>query len=287
MKIIDGKSTAFETCEKVRLRVDTLLKNGVEPCLAVIIVGDDPASRVYVNNKKKKCAAVGIKSLEFALPAQTTQRDLLELIERLNQNSLVNGILCQLPLPEHIDEKAVIEAIDPQKDVDCFCDVNVGKLWTGNAVFLPCTPAGVMEMLRQYNIEVSGKNCVIVGRSNIVGKPLAALMLQNNATVTVCHSKTGNLDSVCRSADILVAAVGKAKFITADMVRENAVVIDVGINRDENGKLCGDVDFDAVKDKASFITPVPGGCGPMTIAMLMQNTVKACEIQNKGVLKNE
>ena len=287
MKIIDGKSTAFETCEKVRLRVDSLLKNGVEPCLAVIIVGDDPASRVYVNNKKKKCAVVGIKSLEFALPAQTTQRELLELIERLNQNSLVNGILCQLPLPEHIDEKAVIEAIDPQKDVDCFCDVNVGKLWTGNAVFLPCTPAGVMEMLRQYNIEVSGKNCVIVGRSNIVGKPLAALMLQNNATVTVCHSKTGNLASVCRSADILVAAVGKAKFITADMVRENAVVIDVGINRDENGKLCGDVDFDAVKDKASFITPVPGGCGPMTIAMLMQNTVKACEIQNKGVLKNE
>ena len=287
MKIIDGKSTAFETCEKVRLRVDSLLKNGVEPCLAVIIVGDDPASRVYVNNKKKKCAVVGIKSLEFALPAQTTQRELLELIERLNQNSLVNGILCQLPLPEHIDEKAVIEAIDPQKDVDCFCDVNVGKLWTGNAVFLPCTPAGVMEMLRQYNIEVSGKNCVIVGRSNIVGKPLAALMLQNNATVTVCHSKTGNLASVCRSADILVAAVGKAKFITADMVRENAVVIDVGINRDENGKLCGDVDFDAVKDKASFITPVPGGCGPMTIAMLMQNTVKACEIQNKGVINHE
>ena len=287
MKIIDGKSTAFETCEKVRLRVDSLLKSGVEPCLAVIIVGDDPASRVYVNNKKKKCAVVGIKSLEFALPAQTTQRELLELIEQLNQNSLVNGILCQLPLPEHIDEKAVIEAIDPQKDVDCFCDVNVGKLWTGNAVFLPCTPAGVMEMLRQYNIEVSGKNCVIVGRSNIVGKPLAALMLQNNATVTVCHSKTGNLASVCRSADILVAAVGKAKFITADMVRENAVVIDVGINRDENGKLCGDVDFDAVKDKASFITPVPGGCGPMTIAMLMQNTVKACEIQNKGVINHE
>lgn len=287
MKIIDGKSTAFETCEKVRLRVDTLLKNGVEPCLAVIIVGDDPASRVYVNNKKKKCAAVGIKSLEFALPAQTTQRELLELIEQLNQNSLVNGILCQLPLPEHIDEKAVIEAIDPQKDVDCFCDVNVGKLWTGNAVFLPCTPAGVMEMLRQYNIEVSGKSCVIVGRSNIVGKPLAALMLQKNATVTVCHSKTRELASVCRSADILVAAVGRAKFITADMVRDNAVVIDVGINRDENGKLCGDVDFDAVKDKASFITPVPGGCGPMTIAMLMQNTVKACEIQNKGVINHE
>ncbi|MDD7292834.1 MAG: bifunctional methylenetetrahydrofolate dehydrogenase/methenyltetrahydrofolate cyclohydrolase FolD [Clostridiaceae bacterium] len=287
MKIIDGKSAAFETCEKVRLRVDTLLKNGVEPCLAVIIVGDDPASRVYVNNKKKKCAAVGIKSLEFALPAQTTQRELLELIEQLNQNSLVNGILCQLPLPEHIDEKAVIEAIDPQKDVDCFCDVNVGKLWTGNAVFLPCTPAGVMEMLRQYNIEVSGKSCVIVGRSNIVGKPLAALMLQKNATVTVCHSKTRELASVCRSADILVAAVGRAKFITADMVRDNAVVIDVGINRDENGKLCGDVDFDAVKDKASFITPVPGGCGPMTIAMLVQNTVKACEIQNKGVINHE
>ena len=230
---------------------------------------------------------MGIKSLEFALPVGTTQRELLELIEKLNQNSLVNGILCQLPLPEHIDEKAVIEAIDPQKDVDCFCDVNVGKLWTGNAVFLPCTPAGVMEMLRQSNIEVSGKSCVIVGRSNIVGKPLAALMLQKNATVTVCHSKTRELASVCRSADILVAAVGRAKFITADMVRDNAVVIDVGINRDENGKLCGDVDFDAVKDKASFITPVPGGCGPMTIAMLMQNTVKACEIQNKGVINHE
>lgn len=287
MRIIDGKSTAFETCEKVRLRVETMKKNGVEPCLAVIIVGDDPASRVYVNNKKKKCAAVGIKSLEYALPEQTTQNELLDLIDKLNNDSLVNGILCQLPLPAHIDEKAVIEAIDSQKDVDCFCDVNVGKLWTGNAVFLPCTPAGVMEMLCRYGIEVSGKNCVIVGRSNIVGKPLAALMLQNNATVTVCHSKTGNLASVCRSADILVAAVGRAKFITADMVRENAVVIDVGINRDENGKLCGDVDFDAVKDKASFITPVPGGCGPMTIAMLMQNTVKACEIQNKGVINHE
>ncbi len=226
---------------------------------------------------------MGIKSLEYALPEQTTQNELLDLIDKLNNDSLVSGILCQLPLPAHIDEKAVIEAIDSQKDVDCFCDVNVGKLWTGNADFLPCTPAGVMEMLCRYGIEVSGKNCVIVGRSNIVGKPLAALMLQKNATVTICHSKTQNLASVCRSADILVAAVGRPKFITADMVKDNAVVIDVGINRDENGKLCGDVYFEAVKEKTSHITPVPGGCGPMTIAILMQNTVKACEIQNKGV----
>lgn len=287
MTLLDGKLTAFEVCERVKTRVDKLAENKVEPCLAVIIVGDDPASKVYVENKKKKCAAVGIKSLSFALSAKTTQEELLDLIDTLNKNRIVNGILCQLPLPAHIDEKAVIEAISPQKDVDCFCDVNVGRLWTGNPVFLPCTPAGITEMLDRYNIDVSGKNCVIVGRSNIVGKPLAALMLQKNATVTICHSKTKNLSEICRNADVLVSAIGKAGFIKAEMVKENAVVIDVGINRNENGKLCGDVDFDAVKEKASFITPVPGGCGPMTIAMLMQNTVKACENQNKGVFEND
>ena len=284
MTMLDGKLTAFEVCEEVKKRVDFLLNNGVEPCLGVIIVGENPASKVYVNNKEKKCALVGIKSLKFSYSNKVTQEEILDLIDTLNKSRIVHGILCQLPLPEHIDEKAVIEAITPEKDVDCFCSVNVGKLWTGNAAFEPCTPAGIMEMLNRYKIDVTGKNCVIVGRSNIVGKPLAALMLQKNATVTVCHSKTKDLASVCHGADILVAAIGKAKFITADMVKENAVVIDVGINRLENGRLCGDVDFDAVKNKVSFITPVPGGCGPMTIAMLMQNTVKACEFQNKGVL---
>ncbi len=283
MKLIDGKLVSQHICDEAKSEVEALSQRGIEACLAVIIVGDDPASRVYVNNKKKKCAAVGIKSLEFALPKQTTQDELIELIEKLNADKSVNGILCQLPLPEHINEKAIIEAIDPSKDVDCFCDINVGRLWTGDAVFMPCTPAGVMAMLKEYNIDPTSKNCVIVGRSNIVGKPLAALMLQSNATVTVCHSKTQNLAEICKGADILVAAIGKQEFIKADMVKEGAVVIDVGINRKENGKLCGDVDFEQVAPKASYITPVPGGCGPMTIAMLMKNTVKACEIQNKGV----
>lgn len=277
MKIIDGKETAFLLYKQVKERADVLLKKGIKPCLAVIIVGCDPASRVYVNNKKKKCAMLGIKSLEFAFDGTVKQEELLQLIAKLNADDSVDGILCQLPLPGHIDEKAVIEAIDPQKDVDCFCNVNVGKLWTDEAVFMPCTPAGVMKLIERYEIAVSGKNCVIVGRSNIVGKPLAALMLGADATVTVCHSKTKNLKDICRSADILVAAVGRAGFISEDMVKNGAVVIDVGINRLENGKLCGDVDFDAVSRKASYITPVPGGCGPMTIAVLMENTVKACE----------
>ena len=281
MKIIDGKETSLLVCEQVRLRAEALAKKGVEPCLAVIIVGDDPASRVYVNNKKKKCALVGIRSLEYALEEKTSQSELIGLIEQLNRDKTVDGILCQLPLPGHIDEKAVIEAIDPQKDVDCFCNVNIGKLWTGDAVFLPCTPAGIMKLLENYHIDASGKSCVIVGRSNIVGKPLAALMLKADATVTVCHSRTKNLAEICRSADILVAAVGKPRFITGDMVKENSVVIDVGINRLENGKLCGDVDFDSVSNKASYITPVPGGCGPMTIAVLMENTIKACEERHK------
>ena len=278
--LIDGKTVSAAVKESVRLEVEQLKGEGVEACLAVIIVGSDPASRVYVNNKKKACELTGIRSEEYALPEETTQQELLSLIDRLNADEKVNGILCQLPLPKHIDENTVIERIDPKKDVDMFSCVNVGKMWVGDGVFLPCTPAGVMELLSYYNIDLCGKNCVVVGRSNIVGKPMACLLLEKNATVTVCHSRTKNLAEICRSADVIVAAVGKAKFITADMVKDGAVVVDVGINRNENGKLCGDVDFENVKEKASFITPVPGGCRPMTIAMLMKNTVAAVKLQN-------
>lgn len=278
--LIDGKAVSAAVKEKVRLEVAQLKENGVEACLAVIIVGSDPASRVYVNNKKKACELTGIRSEEYALPQETTEEQLLELIDRLNGDIKVNGILCQLPLPKHIDETTVIERIDPKKDVDMFSCVNVGKMWVGNGVFLPCTPAGVMELLAYYSIDLCGKRCVVIGRSNIVGKPMACLLLEKNATVTVCHSKTENLAEICRSADVIVAAVGKAGFVSADMVKDGAVVIDVGINRNENGKLCGDVDFENVKEKASFITPVPGGCGPMTIAMLMKNTVAAVKMQN-------
>ncbi|MGN1444030.1 MAG: bifunctional methylenetetrahydrofolate dehydrogenase/methenyltetrahydrofolate cyclohydrolase FolD [Acutalibacteraceae bacterium] len=278
--LIDGKAVSAAVKESVRLEVEQLKNQGIEACLAVIIVGSDPASRVYVNNKKKACELTGIRSEEYALPEETTQQELLSLIDRLNADEKVNGILCQLPLPKHIDENTVIERIDPKKDVDMFSCVNVGKMWVGDGVFLPCTPAGVMELLSYYHIDLCGKNCVVVGRSNIVGKPMACLLLEKNATVTVCHSRTKNLGEICRSADLIVAAVGKAKFITADMVKDGAVVVDVGINRNENGKLCGDVDFENVKEKASFITPVPGGCGPMTIAMLMKNTVAAVKLQN-------
>ncbi len=278
--LMDGKAVSAAVKESVRLEVEQLKKQGVEACLAVIIVGSDPASRVYVNNKKKACELTGIRSEEYALPEETTQSELLELIDRLNADSKVNGILCQLPLPKHIDENTVIERIDPKKDVDMFSCVNIGKMWVGDGVFLPCTPAGVMELLSYYQIDLCGKKCVVVGRSNIVGKPMACLLLEKNATVTVCHSRTQNLAEICRSADVIVAAVGKAKFITADMVKDGAVVVDVGINRNENGKLCGDVDFENVREKASFITPVPGGCGPMTIAMLMKNTVAAVKFQN-------
>lgn len=253
---------------------------GVTPGLAVVIVGDDSASRVYVNNKKKACELVGFRSEEYALPEKTTQEELLDLVNELNEKKDINGILVQLPLPKHLDDKAVIEAINPIKDVDAFHAVNVGKIMLGEYDFLPCTPAGVMEMLHSYDISVSGKNCVVIGRSNIVGKPMAMLLLHENATVTICHSKTVNLSEVCSQADILVAAVGRPKFVTADMVKEGAVVIDVGMDRDENGKLCGDVDFENVKDKCSYITPVPGGVGPMTIATLMKNTIKACKLQN-------
>ena len=278
--IIDGKKVSAEVKEQVRLETLELAKKGIKPGLAVIIVGDDPASRVYVNNKKKACEAVGFLSREYALPATTTQEELLSLVEELNNDREINGILCQLPLPKGLDEKAVIEAISPLKDVDAFHAINVGKIMIGDYDFLPCTPAGVMEMLHSYKIPVEGKNCVVIGRSNIVGKPMAMLLLHENGTVTVTHSRTKNLADVTREADILVAAIGKPKFVTADMVKEGAVVIDVGMDRDENGKLCGDVDFENVKDKCSAITPVPGGVGPMTIAVLMKNTLKACKIQN-------
>ena len=280
MKLIDGKVISAHIKQQVKGQVDELKAQGIEPCLAVIIVGDDFASRTYVNNKKKTCEEVGIKSLEFALPAETTQDELLELVNKLNADDAVNGILCQLPIPKHIDEKVILNAILPEKDVDAFHPVNAGHIMIGDCVLKPCTPAGIMEMLKYEGIEVSGKNCVVIGRSNIVGKPMAMLLLGASGTVTVCHSRTQNLAQITRSADILVAAVGKAKFVTADMVKEGAVVIDVGMNRDEDGERCGDVDFEAVKDKASHITPVPGGVGLMTVAMLMQNTVTAAKIQN-------
>ncbi|MBR3960683.1 MAG: bifunctional methylenetetrahydrofolate dehydrogenase/methenyltetrahydrofolate cyclohydrolase FolD, partial [Clostridia bacterium] len=246
---------------------------------AVIIVGDNPASKVYVSNKEKACEALGIKSFKYALDESTTNEQLLELIDKLNADDEVDGILCQLPLPRHLDENIIIDRILPSKDVDAFHAQNVGKIMIGDFDFLPCTPAGVIEMLKYENIDITSKNCVVIGHSNIVGKPMAMLLLHNNATVTVCHSKTKNLAEICRKADILVVAIGRAKFVTADMVKEGAVVIDVGMNRDENGKLCGDVDFDSVKDIASAITPVPGGVGPMTIAMLMQNTLTAAKLK--------
>lgn len=278
--IIDGKKVSAQVKEQVRIETEELVKKGIKPGLAVIIVGDDPASRVYVNNKKKACEKVGFLSKEFALPATTTQEELLALVNELNEDREINGILCQLPLPKGLDEKAVIEAISPLKDVDAFHASNVGKIMIGDYDFLPCTPAGVMEMLHSYNIPVEGKECVVIGRSNIVGKPMAMLLLHENGTVTITHSRTKDLKEVTKRADILVAAIGKPKFVTADMVKEGAVVIDVGMDRDENGKLCGDVDFENVKEKCSAITPVPGGVGPMTIAVLMKNTLKACKIQN-------
>ncbi len=278
--IIDGKKVSAEVKEQVRIETEELVKKGIKPGLAVIIVGDDPASRVYVNNKKKACEKVGFLSKEFALPATTTQEELLALVNELNEDKEINGILCQLPLPKDLDEKSVIEAISPLKDVDAFHASNVGKIMIGDYDFLPCTPAGVMEMLHSYNIPVEGKECVVIGRSNIVGKPMAMLLLHENGTVTITHSRTKNLKEVTKRADILVAAIGKPKFVTVDMVKEGAVVIDVGMDRDENGKLCGDVDFENVKEKCSAITPVPGGVGPMTIAVLMKNTLKACKIQN-------
>ena len=274
--IINGKEISASVKERIKLETEKLVaETGIKPGLAVIIVGDDPASRIYVNNKKKAYLDIGFNSWEYALPSETSEAELLELISKLNTDDSVHGILCQLPLPKHLDEKTVISAIDPKKDVDAFHPVNVGKIMIGDYDFLPCTPAGVMELIHSTGISVSGKKCVVVGRSNIVGKPMAMLLLHESGTVTICHSRTKDLAAECREADILVVATGVAKMIKGDMVKEGAVVIDVGMDRDENGKLCGDVDFESVAPKASFITPVPGGVGPMTIAILMSNTLTA------------
>jgi len=275
MQLINGTAVAARVKQRLKAEVATLQSQGITPGLAVILVGGDPASRVYVNNKKKACAETGLYSEEHTLPEDTTQEELLALVARLNQNPAIHGILCQFPLPAHLDEQAVIEAIAPHKDVDAFSPENVGRIMLGEPRFLPCTPAGVMELLDDAGIEIAGKRCVVLGRSNIVGKPMAMLLLHRSGTVTVCHSRTRELASITREAELLVSAIGRPKFVTADMVKPGAVVIDVGINRDENGKLCGDVDFDAVAEKAGFITPVPGGVGPMTIAMLLGNTVTA------------
>ena len=276
---MDGKEVSAAVKQQIADKVKCM---GIKPGLAVIIVGDDPASRIYVNNKKKACEFCGFLSEEYSLAGDTSEQELLELIRQLNDREDIHGILCQLPLPKHIDEKAVISCISPEKDVDAFNDVNVGKIMIGNYSFLPCTPAGVMEMLDYYNIDITGKNAVVIGRSNIVGKPMAMLLLHSNATVTVCHSKTVGLKEICRRADIIVACIGKEKFVTADMVKDGAVVIDVGINRMANGKICGDVDYENVAPKTSYITPVPGGVGPMTIATLMKNTLNACIEQSKA-----
>ncbi len=277
--IIDGKAVSAAVKERVANEVKALKEKGVTVGLAVIIVGEDPASQVYVRNKERACEQCFMYSEKIELPESTTEAELLEIIDKLNGRSDINGILCQLPLPRHINEKAVIDAISPAKDVDAFHPQNVGKIMIGDYDFLPCTPAGVMELLKAKNVEISGKHCVIIGRSNIVGKPMSMLMLHANATVTVCHSKTQNLKEICQGADIIIAAVGRPKFVTADWVMDGATVIDVGINRTEEG-LCGDVDFETVSKKAEAITPVPGGVGPMTIAMLMQNTLTAAKKQN-------
>ena len=274
-KIIDGKKISTQIKDELKEKVAKLKEQGVEVSLAVIQVGNNPASTVYVGNKKKACEYVGIKSLAYELPEETTEKELLELIESLNERKDVNGILVQLPLPSHIDEDKVIKTIAPSKDVDGFHPQSVGALSIGQPGFVSCTPAGIIQLLKRSDIEIDGKECVIIGRSNIVGKPMAMLLLRENGTVTVCHSHTPDLKAVAKRADILVVAIGKSKFVGADYVKEGAAVIDVGMDRDENGKLCGDVDFDAVKDIAGAITPVPGGVGPMTIAMLMNNCVEA------------
>ncbi len=270
--LIDGKAISASVREEMKAEVAAM---ETKPGLAVIIVGNDPASKTYVKNKKKGCEQVGFYSEVHELPENTTQQELIALVNKLNGDEKIHGILVQLPLPRHLDDKAVIAAIDPKKDVDAFAEVNVGKIMIGNHSFLPCTPAGIMVLLERSGIDISGKECVVVGRSNIVGKPMAMLLLGANGTVTVCHSKTRDLAEVTRRADILVVAIGKADFITGDMVKEGAVVIDVGMNRNAEGKLTGDVDFKSVEPKASYITPVPGGVGPMTITMLLRNTITA------------
>ena len=273
-QLIDGKLISTQIKDELKLEVADLKEKGVIPCLAVIQVGKDPASSVYVNNKKKACAYIGIESLSYELEEAVSQEELLSIIDELNHNEMVHGILVQLPLPKHIDEESVIKAISPEKDVDGFHPETVGNMCIGSKGFLPCTPAGVIQLLKRSNINICGKECVVVGRSNIVGKPMALLLLRENGTVTIAHSKTTDLKEITKRADILIAAVGKPKFITSEYVKEGAVVIDVGIHRNEENKLCGDVDFDDVIDKVSAITPVPGGVGPMTIAMLMNNCVE-------------
>lgn len=279
-KLIDGKALAAQVKAEAAAETAALKKQGITPCLAVILVGDDPASQVYVRGKARDCGECGIESRVIRLPESTTQQELLALVGQLAADRAVNGILVQLPLPGHIDEKAVIDAIPPEKDVDGFSPVNVGRMQVGEPCYLPCTPAGCVRMIESTGVDIDGKHAVVIGRSNIVGKPAAILLLEKNATVTICHSHTKNLQEICRSADILVAAVGRQGFVTGDMVKPGAVVIDVGINRGPDGKLHGDVDFDAAVDKAAYITPVPGGVGPMTRAMLMKNTVQAAARQN-------
>lgn len=276
--IIDGKQISKDIKEELKAEVASLAAQGRKCCLAVIQVGNDPASSVYVGNKKKACAYVGIESLAYELPEETTEEELLIIIDKLNKDADVHGILCQLPLPKHINEDHVIKAISTKKDVDGFHPQNVGALVIGEKGFVSCTPAGIIQLLKRSNIEMDGKHCVVVGRSNIVGKPMSLLMLRENATVTICHSHTKNLKEICKEADILIVAIGKPQFIDKEYVKDGAVVIDVGIHRDENNKLCGDVKYDEVEPVASYITPVPGGVGPMTIAMLMHNCVEAMKL---------
>ena len=280
-KLISGKAVSAALRTQIREETAALRENhGIHPGLAVVLVGNDPASQIYVRNKQKACEEVGFRAFEYRLNENSTQEQLLDLIRVLNKDDKVHGILVQLPLPKHIDEQTVILTIAPEKDVDAFHPMNVGRIMIGNYEFLPCTPAGVMELIDSTGVDLNGANCVVVGRSNIVGKPMAMLLLHRNATVTICHSRTRNLADVCAGADILVSAVGKPHFIRADMVKDGAVVIDVGMNHDENGKLCGDVEFAEVEPKASYITPVPGGVGPMTITMLLKNTLHAAKLMN-------
>lgn len=281
--IIDGRLIAQNIKSDLKEEIENLKLKGINPGLAVILVGEDNASKIYVKNKKRCCDELGIFSEEFYFPEDTSEKEIINLIEKLNQDKKINGILVQLPLPSHINQKNITESILPEKDVDAFHSSTIGNLLTNHTKLLPCTPAGIIEIFHRENISLVGKHCVIIGRSNIVGKPLAFMLINEDATVTICHSKTKNLSEICKNADIIVCAVGKAKFLNRNMIKKGAVIIDVGINRDENGKICGDVDFDDVKNIASAITPVPGGVGPMTIAMLMKNTITATKIQNKEV----
>lgn len=281
--IIDGRLIAQNIKSDLKKEIENLKLKGINPGLAVILVGEDNASKIYVKNKKRCCDELGIFSEEFYFPEDTSEKEIIDLIEKLNQDKKINGILVQLPLPSHINQKNITESILPEKDVDAFHSSTIGNLLTNHTKLLPCTPAGIIEIFNRENISLVGKHCVIIGRSNIVGKPLAFMLINEDATVTICHSKTKNLSEICKNADIIICAVGKAKFLNRNMIKKGAVIIDVGINRDENGKICGDVDFDDVKNIASAITPVPGGVGPMTIAMLMKNTITATKIQNKEV----